>query len=139
MAAGGNHFAQPAAAREPAAPRYSSEAPRPSPGAALRARPAGRMRSPAIRNSRGALSPAAGNTGGGPQKQRTGTCAEGLSGHSQSFGRVLTIVAGDCALLERDGKLALLSLPVAERWLRQAQLTPEVEPVCAQPLLILRG
>mgnify|MGYP000915546039 CR=1 FL=1 len=38
--------------------------------------------------------------------------------------------------LERDGKLALLSLPVAERWLRQAQLTPEVEPVCAQPLLI---
>jgi DNA mismatch repair protein MutL len=34
VAAGGNHFAQPAAAREPAAPRYSSEAPRPSSGAA---------------------------------------------------------------------------------------------------------
>ncbi|MDJ1652008.1 DNA mismatch repair protein MutL, partial [Raoultella sp. Ech2A] len=62
--------------------------------------------------------------------------AEGLSGHSQSFGRVLTIVEGDCALLERDGRLALLALPVAERWLRQAQLTPAGEPVCGQPLLI---
>jgi DNA mismatch repair protein MutL len=40
-----------------------------------------------------------------------------------------------CALLERDGKLALLALPVAERWLRQAQLTPEADR-CAQPLLI---
>jgi DNA mismatch repair protein MutL len=32
--------------------------------------------------------------------------------------------------------LALLALPVAERWLRQAQLTPGAEAVCAQPLLI---
>ena len=37
-----------------------------------------------------------------------------LAGHSQSFGRVLTIVGGDCALLEREGGLALLSLTVAE-------------------------
>ncbi|STS87793.1 DNA mismatch repair protein MutL [Klebsiella variicola] len=59
-----------------------------------------------------------------------------LAGHSQSFGRVLTIVGGDCALLEREGSLALLSLTVAERWLRQAQLTPGTEAVCAQPLLI---
>ncbi|PLN10637.1 DNA mismatch repair protein MutL, partial [Klebsiella pneumoniae] len=59
-----------------------------------------------------------------------------LAGHSQSFGRVLTIVGGDCALLEREGGLALLSLTVAERWLRQAQLTPGAEAVCAQPLLI---
>jgi DNA mismatch repair protein MutL len=49
---------------------------------------------------------------------------------------VLTIVGGDCALLEREGGLALLSLTVAERWLRQAQLTPGAEAVCAQPLLI---
>jgi DNA mismatch repair protein MutL len=42
-----------------------------------------------------------------------------LDGHSQSFGRVLTIIAPDMALLERDGKLALLALPVAERWLRR--------------------
>ena len=49
---------------------------------------------------------------------------------------MLTIVGGDCALLEREGSLALLSLTVAERWLRQAQLTPGTEAVCAQPLLI---
>ncbi|HBU7835443.1 TPA: DNA mismatch repair protein MutL [Klebsiella pneumoniae] len=49
---------------------------------------------------------------------------------------MLTIVGGDCALLEREGGLALLSLTIAERWLRQAQLTPGAEAVCAQPLLI---
>ncbi|GAA5255877.1 DNA mismatch repair endonuclease MutL [Escherichia coli] len=59
-----------------------------------------------------------------------------LAANSQSFGRVLTIVHSDCALLERDGNISLLSLPVAERWLRQAQLTPGEVPVCAQPLLI---
>ena len=59
-----------------------------------------------------------------------------LAANSQSFGRVLTIVHSDCALLERDGNISLLSLPVAERWLRQAQLTPGEAPVCAQPLLI---
>ncbi len=62
--------------------------------------------------------------------------APALDGHSQSFGRVLTIVGGDCALLEHAGTIQLLSLPVAERWLRQAQLTPGQSPVCAQPLLI---
>ncbi|MGL5701371.1 MAG: DNA mismatch repair endonuclease MutL, partial [Kluyvera sp.] len=31
---------------------------------------------------------------------------------------------------------SLLSLPVAERWLRQAQLTPGEATICAQPLLI---
>ncbi len=49
---------------------------------------------------------------------------------------MLTIIGSDCALLERGGTLALLALPVAERWLRQAQLTPGAEAVCAQPLLI---
>ena len=62
--------------------------------------------------------------------------APALEGHSQSFGRVLTIIAPDMALLERDGKLALLALPVAERWLKQAQLTPGANAACAQPLLI---
>ncbi|MHB2113625.1 DNA mismatch repair endonuclease MutL [Raoultella planticola] len=136
VAAGGNHFAQPAAVREPAAPRYSSEAPRPSPGAAAGAASWPHAQ-PGYQKQQGALyrqlleTPAVERKSSAPAP-----AAEGLSGHSQSFGRVLTIVAGDCALLERDGKLALLSLPVAERWLRQAQLTPEVEPVCAQPLLI---
>lgn len=137
VAAGGNHFAQPAAAREPAAPRYSSEAPRPSPGAAAAGAASWPHAQPGYQKQQGALyrqlleTPAVERKSSAPAP-----AAEGLSGHSQSFGRVLTIVAGDCALLERDGKLALLSLPVAERWLRQAQLTPEVEPVCAQPLLI---
>lgn len=137
VAAGGNHFAQPAAAREPAAPRYSSEAPRPSPGAAAAGAASWPHAQPGYQKQQGALyrqlleTPAVDRKSSAPAP-----AAEGLSGHSQSFGRVLTIVAGDCALLERHGKLALLSLPVAERWLRQAQLTPEVEPVCAQPLLI---
>ncbi|MFL7845032.1 DNA mismatch repair endonuclease MutL [Raoultella ornithinolytica] len=137
VAAGGNHFAQPAAAREPAASRYSSEAPRPSPGAAAAGAASWPHAQPGYQKQQGALyrqlleTPAVERKSSAPAP-----AADGLSGHSQSFGRVLTIVAGDCALLERDGKLALLSLPVAERWLRQAQLTPEVEPVCAQPLLI---
>ncbi|EMX4957864.1 DNA mismatch repair endonuclease MutL [Raoultella planticola] len=137
VAAGGNHFAQPAAAREPAAPRYSSEAPRPSPGAAAAGAASWPHAHPGYQKQQGALYRQLLETPAVERKSSaTAPAAEGLSGHSQSFGRVLTIVAGDCALLERDGKLALLSLPVAERWLRQAQLTPEVEPVCAQPLLI---
>lgn len=57
-------------------------------------------------------------------------------GHTQSFGRVLTIVAPDLAVLERDGSLMLLSLTVADRWLKQSQLIPGNEGVRAQPLLI---
>ena len=49
---------------------------------------------------------------------------------------MLTIIAPDMALLERDGKLMLLALPVAERWLKQVQLTPGENAACAQPLLI---
>lgn len=59
-----------------------------------------------------------------------------LDGHLHSFGRVLTILPPDTALLEREGKLALLSLSVAERWLKQAQLLPVGESLRAQPLLI---
>lgn len=59
-----------------------------------------------------------------------------LDGHTHGFGRVLTVLAPDTALLERNGKLALLSLAVAERWLKQAQLLPEGERLRAQPLLI---
>ncbi|MGS3448820.1 DNA mismatch repair endonuclease MutL [Klebsiella electrica] len=137
VAAGGNHFAQPAAAREPAAPRYSSEAPRPLPGAAAAGTASWPHAQPGYQKQQGALYRQLLETPAVERKSSVpAPAADGLSGHSQSFGRVLTIVAGDCALLERDGKLALLSLPVAERWLRQAQLTPEVEAVCAQPLLI---
>lgn len=61
---------------------------------------------------------------------------EALEGHSQSFGRVLTVSAATYALLERGQKLVLLSLPVAERWLKTAQLTPTSEGLRPQPLLI---
>ena len=59
-----------------------------------------------------------------------------LSGHSQSFGRVLTLIQGNFALVETRDRLALISLPVAERWLKQAQLEPGEEGLKPQPLLI---
>ncbi len=59
-----------------------------------------------------------------------------LEGHSQSFGRVMTVCASTYALLERGQKLVLLSLPVAEKWLKTAQLTPTSEGLKPQPLLI---
>ncbi|WP_380184112.1 DNA mismatch repair endonuclease MutL [Kalamiella sp. sgz302252] len=59
-----------------------------------------------------------------------------LSGHSESFGRVLTVLHNEFALLEAGERLALISLPVAERWLKQAQLTPGEEALKPQPLLI---
>lgn len=59
-----------------------------------------------------------------------------LEGHTQSFGRVLTIVPPEYALLEQEGRLMLLSLTVADRWLKQAQLIPDSEGARPQPLLI---
>ncbi|UVK77220.1 MAG: DNA mismatch repair protein MutL [Sodalis sp. Fle] len=53
-----------------------------------------------------------------------------------SFGRVLTLCPPCYALLESSGRLALLSLPVAERYLTERQLTPAGDTLCAQPLLI---
>ena len=62
--------------------------------------------------------------------------AEPLDAHSQSFGRVLSVVREQYALIERGATLALLALPVAERWLKQAQLDPGEEGLKPQPLLI---
>ncbi|MGE9551246.1 DNA mismatch repair endonuclease MutL [Erwinia amylovora] len=59
-----------------------------------------------------------------------------LSGHSQSFGRVLTVVQDNYALVEAKDRLALIALPVAARWLKQAQLAPGEEGLKPQPLLI---
>ena len=59
-----------------------------------------------------------------------------LAAHVQSFGRVLSVMQDRYALLERDGQLQLLSLPVAARWLKQAQLEPGEEGLKPQPLLI---
>ncbi|CAK9886169.1 MAG: DNA mismatch repair protein MutL [Candidatus Erwinia impunctatus] len=59
-----------------------------------------------------------------------------LSGHSQTFGRLLTVVMNCYALLEDQYGIRLLSLPVAERELRKRQLLPGAEGLRTQPLLI---
>lgn len=59
-----------------------------------------------------------------------------LASHAQSFGRVLSVVEERFALLEQQQALWLLSLPVAARWVRQAQLQPGEEGLKPQPLLI---
>ena len=137
VAAGRNHFAEPAQAREPTAPRYAStstagsSAPRPTAASWPHAQPGyQKQQGEVYRQLLQTPTPA---TKSSPAPE---PAVSALSGHSQSFGRVLTIVGNDCALLERDGSIHLLALPVAERWLRQAQLSPGEGQVCAQPLLI---
>ncbi|WP_413735458.1 DNA mismatch repair endonuclease MutL [Sodalis sp. RH21] len=61
---------------------------------------------------------------------------QGQSDDAQSFGRVLTIYPPCYALVEFRQRLALISLPVAERCLKRRQLTPDGEALRAQPLLI---
>ncbi|MFT0668669.1 DNA mismatch repair protein MutL, partial [Enterobacter hormaechei subsp. xiangfangensis] len=127
VAAGRNHFAEPAVAREPAAPRLSSagNAPRPTGANYPNVQPG-------YQKQQGALYRKLLDTPSVEHKEQIIVSTPSLDGHSQSFGRVLTIVAPDMALLEREGKLLLLALSVAERWLKQAQLTPGVNAACAQ-------
>lgn len=138
VAAGANHFARPSPAREPAA-GYDTRAPR-EPAASSGGYSAGGASwphaQPGYQKQQGALYRQLLQTPAMEKQPVAPAPAESLAAHSQSFGRVLTIIGSDCALLERGGTLALLALPVAERWLRQAQLTPGAEAVCAQPLLI---
>ncbi|WP_313688207.1 DNA mismatch repair endonuclease MutL [Pantoea sp.] len=126
QAAGGNHFSQPAAA-----PRQ--------PGAT----PSGgwQQKEPTYRAREGVAyqqllqTPA---TVAAPQPQPAPKPEREmpLAAHAQSFGRVLSVVRESYALLERGDKLFLLSLPVAARWLKQAQLQPGEEGLKPQPLLI---
>ncbi|ATM89489.1 TPA: DNA mismatch repair endonuclease MutL [Klebsiella aerogenes] len=138
VAAGANHFARPSPAREPAA-GYDIRVPR-EPAAGGGGYSAGGANwphaQPGYQKQQGALYRQLLQTPAAEKPPVAPAPAESLAAHSQSFGRVLTIIGSDCALLERGGTLALLALPVAERWLRQAQLTPGAEAVCAQPLLI---
>ncbi|AMH13010.1 DNA mismatch repair endonuclease MutL [Citrobacter sp. FDAARGOS_156] len=138
VAAGRNHFAEPTPAREPATPRYSA-----STGAGSGSSGAGRQAAswphaqPGYQKQQGEIYQRLLQTPAPMHKPPVAeTPAAPLTGNSQGFGRVLTIVGTDCALLESDSQIRLLALPVAERWLRQAQLTPGQAPVCAQPLLI---
>lgn len=109
IAAGRNHFAVPAeptAAREPATPRYSGGA---SGGNGGRQTAGGWPHAqPGYQKQQGEVYRAllqTPTTSPVPEP-----VAPALDGHSQSFGRVLTIVGGDCALLEHAGTIQLLSL-----------------------------
>ncbi|MDU6924570.1 DNA mismatch repair endonuclease MutL [Franconibacter helveticus] len=145
VAAGKNHFAEPAAAKERAASDYVSSG---SSGASARASGAGASRSagaswphatPGYQKQQGEIYRQLLETPQAPpamKKPAPAPAQPALEGHAQSFGRVLTIVRHNLALLERDGQLMLLALEVAERWLKQAQLLPGEEKPCAQPLLI---
>lgn len=143
VAAGRNQFAEPRAAREPEAGSYSSSSSGGSSSGASSRTPASSDRGwpnaqPGYQKQQGALYQKLLETPVVEPKaeKRTPAATPALDGHSQSFGRVLTLIAPHYALLERDGKLALLALPVAERWLRHAQLSPDNGPGCGQPLLI---
>jgi DNA mismatch repair protein MutL len=71
-----------------------------------------------------------------PSKQGERSTELPLSGHSQSFGRVLSVIRDNFALVEAQDRLALINLPVAAHWLKQAQLEPGEEGLKPQPLLI---
>lgn len=135
IAAGRNQFAEPSVMREPA-PRTSVSSGASSSAGASRT-PSWPNAQPGYQKQQGGLYRQLLETPAAERKVDTAKeVAPALDAHSQSFGRVLTIVAPAFALLERGGHLALLALPVAERWLRQAQLAPTNGPTCGQPLLI---
>ncbi|MGG5837402.1 DNA mismatch repair endonuclease MutL [Huaxiibacter chinensis] len=130
IAAGRNHFAEPSTARESVSPAYSAGGGNPRPTGA------NYPHAPGYQKQQGALYNKLLETPAVTRKEPPLPSQPALDGHSQSFGRVLTIIAPDTAVLERNGQLLLLALTVAERWLKQAQLTPGVNAACAQPLLI---
>lgn len=154
-AAGGNHFSSP--------PTVEPEAVRPPTPAASRPADASisRHAGPSADASARAASGGAARTAGWPQQQSGYQQREGalyqqllqtptpqveeapraaaqtpLPAHSQSLGRLLTVLHDCYAVVERQGALALVALPVAARWLRQAQLEPGTEGLKPQPLLI---
>ncbi|MFT2790264.1 DNA mismatch repair endonuclease MutL [Serratia sp. T13T92] len=135
VAAGGNHFSQPAPQRErqPAEPSAARErAPQPAyqAGAGYQKRE-GELYGKLLQ----ATPPA--DTVKQPLFPPVNSVQETpLAGSQHSFGRVLMICPPSYALVEQRQQLALLNLTMAERWLRQAQLCPPEEGLRPQPLLI---
>ncbi|MCA1178828.1 MULTISPECIES: DNA mismatch repair endonuclease MutL [unclassified Pantoea] len=135
QAAGANHFAQPAstscssgvAAASGAQANWQSKEPvyRAREGAAYQQL----MKTPVAETLRATTPQPA------PVRQPE-TPEAPLAAHAQSFGRVLSVMHEQYALLERGHQLQLLSLSVASRWLKQAQLQPGEEGLKPQPLLI---
>jgi len=138
QAAGGNHFAHPAASASENKPAASARETQPA------AAPAWQNKENVYRQREGAvyqqlLKTPVSNTP--PLKAhepvpRPAEKTSPLAAHAQSFGRVLTVLQNHYALLEQDQKLMLMALPVAARWLKQAQLEPGEEGLKPQPLLI---
>ncbi|ADP10283.1 DNA mismatch repair protein [Erwinia sp. Ejp617] len=125
QAAGGNHFSTPAAA----APRPAS----PGGGSWQRQEPLYQKREGAVYQQ---LLQTPARSEEPPPASAAPNKEPPLSGHTHSFGRVLTVVQEQYALLEGKNGLALLALAVAARWLKQAQLEPGSEGLKPQPLLI---
>lgn len=143
-AAGRNQFAEPAPARESSTQARGATAElgqqttgkNPSGAGGKKVAPLWPHATPGYQQKQGALYHQLLET---PQQVSTAEVLQPtvLESHSLSFGRVLTVLHPDIAVLERDNQLAVLSLSIAERWLKQAQMMPsatgEVKP---QPLLI---
>ncbi|WP_034944443.1 DNA mismatch repair endonuclease MutL [Erwinia oleae] len=133
-AAGGNHFSLPVT---PAAPRAATGASQG--GGAQKGFGAQRQEQPTYQKREGALYQQLMKVGdkAASQEPAPSPVAEApLAGHQQSFGRVLSVVQNGFALVERGDRLALISLAVAERWLKQAQLEPGEDGLKPQLLLI---
>lgn len=128
QAAGGNHFAQPA-------PRRSESVSAPAPAQV----PAWQTKENSYSKREGSVYQQLLKT---PQVSAPETTLRPavkeapLAAHAQSFGRVLTVIQGQYALLEQNETLMLMALPVASRWLKQAQLQPGEAGLKPQPLLI---
>ncbi|WP_428945019.1 DNA mismatch repair endonuclease MutL [Pantoea sp. FN060301] len=152
-AAGGNHFSSPPPVKEATAykslgsaagsssERVASAAPdkgrAPQEKSASSSVPAWQRQTPVYQKREGAVYQQLLNASDVPQAPSlTEDAPVPLSGHCQSFGRVLTVLSEDFALVEQQNRLALISLPVAQRWLKQAQLEPGEEGLKPQPLLI---
>ncbi|WP_447872403.1 DNA mismatch repair endonuclease MutL [Serratia fonticola] len=135
VAAGGNHFSQPAPQRErqPAQPSVARErAPQP----AYQAGAGYQKREGELYGKLLQVTPPA-DTVKQPLFPPVNAVQETpLAGSQHSFGRVLMICPPSYALVEQRQQLALLNLTMAERWLRQAQLCPPEEGLRPQPLLI---
>lgn len=138
QAAGGNHFAQPAASASEPKPSASARETPPA------VQPAWQNKENVYRQREGAVYQQLLKTHASNPPLKTREPAprppagqpSPLAAHAQSFGRVLTVLQNHYALLEQDQKLMLMALPVAARWLKQAQLEPGEEGLKPQPLLI---
>ncbi|MRS19959.1 DNA mismatch repair endonuclease MutL [Enterobacteriaceae bacterium RIT692] len=135
QAAGANHFAQPSnTSRSSGGASAAAGASWQSKEPVYSAREGNAykqlMKTPVVETPRAAPVPAA-----APVRQPE-TREAPLAAHAQSFGRVLSVLQDRYALLERGSALQLLSLAVAARWLKQAQLQPGEEGLKPQPLLI---